>query len=329
MTEKISTPELASLNLQEGDRTPNTVAIDKDTNPIVIHRKSSAQRQGSSKKMVTFSKKEEHINKNGETIQIFRRSRSDRPTSAQSTGSVLEECGQDEDLPAPDTVAGVREANVKLKQVICYLQGDATNDMLISKYSLLISNLEYVSNVVSWIATQKEDEAIGDDLSELQSEAASEGLFPILAPQVRKWLASTFAKQKTNERRTFQSVANAIRTGIFIEKIYRPMSMAIPPDVQDALKDVDNWNFDTFALHQVSKGTPLRYLGYELLTRHGCLDKYKIPPSMLEAMLNHVEAGYTANGNPYHNNMHACDVLQTTHYFISQTGLAVSPLPCL
>ena len=143
MTEKISTPELASLNLQEGDRTPNTVAIDKDTNPIVTHRK------GSSKKMVTFSKKEEHINKNGETIQIFWRSRSDRPTSAQSTGSVLEECGQDEDLPAPDTVAGVREANIKLKQVICYLQGDATNDML-------VSNLEYVSDVVSWIATQKE-----------------------------------------------------------------------------------------------------------------------------------------------------------------------------
>ena len=56
---------------------------------------------------------------------------------------------------------------------------------------------------------------------------------------------------------------------------------------------------------------------------------FQVPPSMLEAMLNHVEAGYTANGNPYHNNMHACDVLQTTHYFISQTGLAVSPLPCL
>ena len=44
---------------------------------------------------------------------------------------------------------------------------------------------------------------------------------------------------------------------------------------------------------------------------------------MLETMLGHVEAGYTHSGNPYHNNMHACDVLQTTHYFISQTGLAV------
>ena len=39
---------------------------------------------------------------------------------------------------------------------------------------------------------------------------------------------------------------------------------------------VDNWNFDTFALSRVSKGTPLRYLGYELLTRHGCLHKYKV-----------------------------------------------------
>lgn len=41
-------------------------------------------------------------------------------------------------------------------------------------------------------------------------------------------------------------------------------------------------------------------------------------------MLVHVEQGYAQNGNPYHNHMHACDVLQTVHYFISQTGLAVS-----
>ena len=83
------------------------------------------------------------------------------------------------------------------------------------------------------------DEAVGDDLSELQSEAVPE--------EVRKWLASTFAKQETaprrrgpDERPTFRSVANAIRTGIFIEKIYRRMSssqlMAIPPDIHKALK---------------------------------------------------------------------------------------------
>ena len=31
-----------------------------------------------------------------------------------------------------------------------------------------------------------------------------------------------------------------------------------------------------------------------------------------------------SNGNPYHNNIHAADVLQTTHWMISQTGLKVS-----
>ena len=50
----------------------------------------------------------------------------------------------------------------------------------------------------------------------------------------------------------------------------------------------------------------------------------QIPPLTMETMLMHVEAGYASHGNPYHNHMHACDVLQTVHYFISQTGLSVS-----
>ena len=78
-----------------------------------------------------------------------------------------------------------------------------------------------------------------DDLSELQSEAVPD--------EVRKWLASTFAKQETapkrrpgQERPSFKSVANAIRTGIFIERIYRRMNisqfMVVPEEIQKALK---------------------------------------------------------------------------------------------
>ena len=80
---------------------------------------------------------------------------------------------------------------------------------------------------------------IEDDLSELRSEAVPD--------EVRKWLASTFAKQeqhvrRKDERPTFRSVANAIRTGIFIEKIYRRMStsqlMIIPENLDPHLKVV-------------------------------------------------------------------------------------------
>ena len=57
-----------------------------------------------------------HIFFSGDTIRIFRRSRSGRPTSAQS--AAISESQDDkllrtEDLPAPDTIAGVKEANAK------------------------------------------------------------------------------------------------------------------------------------------------------------------------------------------------------------------------
>ena len=58
-----------------------------------------------------------------------------------------------------------------------------------------------------------------------------------------------------------------------------------------------------------------------MLNQYGCCTKYKIPPSMLETLLGHLEVGYHKNGNPYHNNLHATDVLQTTHWLISQTGV--------
>ena len=73
------------------------------------------------------------------------------------------------------------------------------------------------------------------------------------------------------------------------------------------------------------------------MQQYGCFNKYKIPPSTLETLLGHLEIGYhryaivwpynlthaiiISNGNPYHNNLHATDVLQTTHWMISQTGL--------
>eukprot|EP00094_Tigriopus_californicus_P013765 TCALIF_13321-PA protein Name:"Similar to Pde1c Calcium/calmodulin-dependent 3',5'-cyclic nucleotide phosphodiesterase 1C (Rattus norvegicus)" AED:0.07 eAED:0.07 QI:50/0.9/1/1/0.9/0.90/11/225/816 len=303
----------------------------------------------------------------GETIRIFRRTRSGRPHSASRADSVAimssspltaseildspggmsalgqslgatevdeasfmqigliqgdsqteseDEILKTEELPAPDTPAGIREAFLKLKQLLSKMKDSAIDP------ETLISNLEYVTEVVQAVAAKAEDEN-EDDLSELQSEAVPD--------EVRKWLASTFAKQeqvtrRSEERPSFRSVANAIRTGIFIERIYRRMSssqlMIIPPEVQKALKLSNEWTFDIFSLAVNCKGSPLRFMGYELLSRHGCLHKYKIPPSVLETMLVHVELGYASNGNHYHNHLHACDVLQTTHYFISETGIA-------
>ncbi|XP_025992316.1 calcium/calmodulin-dependent 3',5'-cyclic nucleotide phosphodiesterase 1 isoform X5 [Solenopsis invicta] len=162
-----------------------------------------------------------------------------------------------------------------------------------------------------------------DELSEVQPDA--------VPPEVREWLASTFTRQlattrrKADEKPKFRSVAHAIRAGIFVDRIYRRVTntalMQFPPEVVKVLKTLDDWSFDVFSLNEAALGTPVKYLGYDLLNRYGMIHKFKVPPVVLECFLGRVEEGYCRHRNPYHNNLHAADVAQTMHYILCQTGL--------
>ncbi|KAH8242047.1 hypothetical protein KR038_011378, partial [Drosophila bunnanda] len=162
-----------------------------------------------------------------------------------------------------------------------------------------------------------------DELSEVQPDA--------VPPEVREWLASTFTRQmatsrrKSDEKPKFRSVAHAIRAGIFVDRMYRRVSSsaltAFPPDVVRMLKNLDDWTFDVFALTEAASGQVVKYVAYELFNRYGSIHKFKIPPGTLEAFLYRVEEGYCRYRNPYHNNLHAVDVMQTIHYCLCNTGL--------
>ncbi|XP_072758333.1 dual specificity calcium/calmodulin-dependent 3',5'-cyclic nucleotide phosphodiesterase 1 isoform X3 [Anoplolepis gracilipes] len=162
-----------------------------------------------------------------------------------------------------------------------------------------------------------------DELSEVQPDA--------VPPEVREWLASTFTRQlattrrKADEKPKFRSVAHAIRAGIFVDRIYRRVTntalMQFPPEVVKVLKTLDDWSFDVFSLNEAASGTPVKYLGYDLINRYGMIHKFKVPPAVLECFLGKVEEGYCRHRNPYHNNLHAADVAQTMHYILCQTGL--------
>ncbi|KAH8266587.1 hypothetical protein KR018_001834, partial [Drosophila ironensis] len=162
-----------------------------------------------------------------------------------------------------------------------------------------------------------------DELSEVQPDA--------VPPEVREWLASTFTRQmatsrrKSDEKPKFRSVAHAIRAGIFVDRMYRRVSSsaltAFPPDVVKLLKNLDDWTFDVFALTEAASGQVVKYVAYELFNRYGTIHKFKISPGILEAFLYRVEEGYCRYRNPYHNNLHAVDVMQTIHYCLCNTGL--------
>jgi hypothetical protein len=98
------------------------------SNIAVTSRKSSNQPSGDKMVAATTTEADStQTNANGDTIRIFRRSRSGRPGSAQSgmtteddeaaaaaaTAVADEKMLRIEDLPAPDSSAGIREDSTK------------------------------------------------------------------------------------------------------------------------------------------------------------------------------------------------------------------------
>lgn len=174
---------------------------------------------------------------------------------------------------------------------------------------------------------QSNDSRISDeedgDLSEVQSDS--------VPTEVRKWLETTFTRNsisqkcRNEDKLKFRSVANAIRAGIVVDRIYRRTSASIPiisPEVSNLLlKSIDDWSFDCFYVNQLSNGQVLKSVGFELFNRYGLMYKFKIQNQVLKNFLTQIEMGYVKHKNPYHNNMHAADVTQTVHYMLLQGGL--------
>ncbi|RWS10685.1 calcium/calmodulin-dependent 3' [Dinothrombium tinctorium] len=162
-----------------------------------------------------------------------------------------------------------------------------------------------------------------DDLSEVQPDAVPN--------EVREWLATTFTrnnqaqKRRSEDKPKFRSVANAIRAGIMVDRLYRRLCSSnmvqIPTNIADILKNVDEWSFEIFAFGEAANNQVLKYLSYELFNRYGLLHKFKVPQINLDNFLFQIEQGYIKYKNPYHNNLHAADVTQSVHYILCQLGL--------
>ncbi|ESO12607.1 hypothetical protein HELRODRAFT_62653, partial [Helobdella robusta] len=155
----------------------------------------------------------------------------------------------------------------------------------------------------------------------------------VVPAEVRDWLAMTFSRASSScpvkkvhkEKPKFRSVANAIRAGIMVDKIYRRICCStgfkVPTKVAAHMKDINEWSFDVFKLNEVSEGHALKFIGHELLQRYDFINKFKINLQKLDHFLTRLEQGYSKYHNPYHNLIHAADVTQTAHHVIHSSGL--------
>eukprot|EP01135_Chromosphaera_perkinsii_P002662 Nk52_evm30s226 gene=Nk52_evmTU30s226 len=82
----------------------------------------------------------------------------------------------------------------------------------------------------------------------------------------------------------------------------------------------NEWDFNVFALHELTHGRALSTLAMHLFEEKGLIDRFNLDMLSLRKYFRTVEEGYRRN--PYHNATHAADVLQCVSYFISQPTLS-------
>ncbi|XP_067937272.1 3',5'-cyclic-AMP phosphodiesterase 4C-like isoform X3 [Watersipora subatra] len=88
------------------------------------------------------------------------------------------------------------------------------------------------------------------------------------------------------------------------------------PELMQHLEKVDDWGIDVFKIAQLSNDRPLTCIAYTIMKKRNLLNLFQINPQTLVTYLMHLEAHYHTDV-PYHNNMHAADVVQSAHVLLN------------
>uniref|UniRef100_A0A8C9HG82 Phosphodiesterase n=1 Tax=Piliocolobus tephrosceles TaxID=591936 RepID=A0A8C9HG82_9PRIM len=86
------------------------------------------------------------------------------------------------------------------------------------------------------------------------------------------------------------------------------------------LEDVNKWGLHVFRIAELSGNRPLTVIMYTIFQERDLLKTFKIPVDTLITYLMTLEDHYHADV-AYHNNIHAADVVQSTHVLLSTPAL--------
>eukprot|EP00759_Apiculatamorpha_spiralis_P014400 PhF_6_TR21053/c0_g1_i1/m.30309/K13755/PDE1; calcium/calmodulin-dependent 3',5'-cyclic nucleotide phosphodiesterase len=191
-------------------------------------------------------------------------------------------------------------------------------------------------------ALEKERRAAGADIIEQEDDeelAACRVRVPIQGErkdidlELFRLVKSKFIQEDKRPNEPDQRYCNVIRpmTTSELEAITSQVGMTQKSVIWECLRKIDEWDFDVFSIQQQMSGDDYSTLAHQpnggslflttfaLLLRHGCMQKFNLDERLVLNFLSVVEAGY--NPNPYHNSMHAADVLHITHYILGAGGL--------
>ncbi|KAF3858459.1 hypothetical protein F7725_011660 [Dissostichus mawsoni] len=86
------------------------------------------------------------------------------------------------------------------------------------------------------------------------------------------------------------------------------------------LEDINRWGIDIFKVSEYSGKRPLTVTMYSVFQERDLLKSFKIPTDTFITFMMTLEDHYHAD-TAYHNNIHAADVVQSTHVLLSTPAL--------
>jgi hypothetical protein len=87
----------------------------------------------------------------------------------------------------------------------------------------------------------------------------------------------------------------------------------------DVLMNINNFDFNIFELNELADRKTLHYVLYELFDRLEYFGSL-IDENKYKNFIHNIIEGYNRH-LPYHNDIHAADVLQTTYMFLEKGNL--------
>ena len=134
---------------------------------------------------------------------------------------------------------------------------------------------------------------------------------------------STFLRARSEPVRSWRSLANLVRakglwrksSGLSFASIVEQLS-----ETEMFLKEnISKYELDVLELNEVSKGAPLSSLVKFFLKKYELMEHFNINRESLGLFLAEVEKNY--GSNPFHNSMHAADVLHTFIFILESIGM--------
>uniref|UniRef100_A0A8C5FAJ6 Phosphodiesterase n=1 Tax=Gadus morhua TaxID=8049 RepID=A0A8C5FAJ6_GADMO len=234
-------------------------------------------------------------------------------------------------------ITGQQDRSVMVSDVcVCVLTEEPHQQLAIETLDELDWCLEQLETLktrhsVSEMASNKFKRMLNRELTQL-SETSRSG------NQVSEFISSTFlekqhdmdimsppAKEKDKKKRPMSQISG----------VKKPThSPAVAPTtiprfgvscVQEGLlakelEDVNRWGVDIFKVSQFSGNRPLTVTMYSVFQERELLKSFKIPADTFITFVMTLEDHYHADV-AYHNNIHAADVVQSTHVLLSTPAL--------